>query len=179
MGDLNKSYRKKLGDTCFESLSEYASGFIEYLNQHPTAFPEESQADWLAGNTASYYNLIRDEFLDEIHPILKRDGEIKADEVKRIFSSVIKKHHQKLSQENYSDDMSENEFKAIRKQYKNLFKELRDKIFEEVNVSAALALKLNDIAAYLHVKQVFSTGISGLVIAGYGESGPRVCPGQW
>ncbi len=167
---LIKSYRKNLGDNLFESLVEYASGFIEYLNKHPTAFPEKSQAEWLKGNTLGYFKLIRVEFLDEIHPILKAEGEIKADAIKEIFSRVVKKHHQELSKEGYADDMSENEYKIIRNKYKNLFKELRDKIFEEVHVSAAIAAKLNDIAAYLHVKQVFSTGISGLVVAGYGES---------
>lgn len=85
----------------------------------------------------------------------------------RVSSKDIIKSYLK---EDYSEDMSENEFKIIIKKYKNLFKELRDKIFEEVNISAAIAAKLNDIAAYLHVKQVFSTGISGLVVAGYGEA---------
>lgn len=167
---LIKSYRKELGDNSFESLVEYAAGFIEFLNNHPTAFPEKSQTDWLRGNTIGYFKLIRDEFLDKIHPILKTNGEINASTVVEMFSNVVKEHHQKLSKEDYADDMSNSEYKIIREKHKDLFKELRNKIFEEVNISAAIAAKLNDIAAYLHVKQVFSTGISGLVVAGYGES---------
>ncbi len=167
---LIKSYRKDLGDQCFSSLVEYASGFIEYLNKHPSAFPEESQTDWLKGNTIGYFKLIRQEFLDEIHPILKAKGEIEANTVTEIFSRVVKEHHEVLSKEEYADDMSDDTFKIIREKYKSLFKELRREIFEEVKISAAIAAKLNDIATFLHVKQVFSTGVSGLVVAGYGEA---------
>lgn len=167
---LIKSYRKELGAQCFESLLEYATGFIEYLNSHPTAFPEESQIDWLKGNTIGYFKLIRGEFLDEIHPILKTKGEVEAVAVTEAFSRVVKEHYNTLSQEDFADDMGEKEFQIIREKYKGLFRELRDQVFEEVKVSAAIAAKLYDIAAYLHVKKIFSTGVSGLVVAGYGES---------
>jgi len=167
---LIKSYRKDLGDHCFDSLMEYASGFIEYLNKHPSAFPEESQTDWLKGNVTAYFKLMREEFLEEIHPILKTKGEIDAVAVTEIFSRVVKKHHRALSKKDYADDMSESKYKIIREKYTNLFKELRHEIFEVVKVTAAITTKLYDIAAYLHVKKIFSTGVSGLVVAGYGES---------
>lgn len=167
---LIKSYREELGDQRFELLEEYASKFIEYLNKHPTAFPEESQINWLTENTGDYFNIIRKDFLGAIRPIIEADGEIKAETITSMFSHIVKEHYKLLFNENYADSMSENEFNVIREKYEDLFKELQNKIFEEVNISVAIAAKLCDIAAYLHVKQRFSIKASGLVVAGYGES---------
>ncbi len=167
---LIKSYRKELGGKCFDTITEYTSNFLDYLKNHPTAFPEKVQIDWVTNSTLGYFKLIRNEFFDAIHPILKEKGEVEANLVDETFTSVVKKHHKSLSEEVFSDDMREDDFQLIREKHKDLFKNLRNQVFEELKISAAVAAKLNDIAAYLHVKSIFSNGVSGLVIAGYGES---------
>lgn len=167
---LIKSYREQLSANRFDKLSEYAIGFIEYLNSHPSAFPETTQINWLEGNVRSYYTLLKEEFLEEIHPIIEKNGEIDSSTVTAVLSQVIKEYHLLLSGKDFTDGMNEKLFNEIRNKYKNLFKRIRNQIFEQVKISSANAKKLNDIAAFIHVKKEFSSGVSGLVIAGYGES---------
>lgn len=166
---LIKSYRKRLAGERYGTLAEYGHSFIAYLNTHPEFFPEDVQCSWLEQNVHGYYTLIRNEFFGAIHPIVKENGQVSVAEAASAITDVVNKHHASLSEKNYSDDMSKEQFKVIREKYKNIFKKAKETIFEKVKISPTIAAKLYDIAAFLHVKCIFSTGVSGLVIAGYGE----------
>jgi len=166
---LIKTYRKRLGGKTHERLEEYAQDFVAYLNDDPEIFPAESQKRWLLGNVAAYYRLIRDEFFEEIHPILKEKGEVDASEVSKTLSRVVGEHHAELTKEEFAEGMTEDFSANLRSKYFDDFVALRQDVFEKVRVSGAVATRLYDIAAHIHTKQIFSSSVSGLVIAGYGE----------
>lgn len=166
---LIKNYRKELGGTTHQTLEEYAKDFIDYLNDNPAVFSAESQKRWMLGNVAAYFRLIRDEFFQELHPILEEKGQIAASEVQEALSKVVGVHHSRLRDEKFTDGMSDDFADKLRGTYLKDYKKVREMVFEKVRVSGALASKLYDIATFIHTRQVFSTGVSGLVIAGYGE----------
>ena len=165
-----KTYRKGLGGTTYDTLEEYATDFIRYLNQNPKVFPHESQQRWLFGNVTSYFSLIRDEFFNELHPILKEKGELDATELTQVISRVVGEHHSQLKQEAFAEGMTQEFESKLRSKYLEDFKNLREEIFENVQISGAVASRLYDIATFIHTRQIFSTSVSGLVVAGYGES---------
>lgn len=166
---LIKSFRKELAGTTYETLEEYASKFITYLQNKPGIFTEDAQKEWMEGNLHAYFGLMRNEFFNALKPIFKEKGEIDAESTSRELTKVINAHHTGFEKLPYADEMDESTYKAVRDQHIDLFREVRRQVFEEAKISAAAAEKLYDIAAFLHVKQVFSTGVSGIVIAGYGE----------
>ncbi|RYU58536.1 hypothetical protein EWI61_10185 [Methylolobus aquaticus] len=166
---LIKTYRKNLAGTTHETLEKYAEEFLEYLNDNPALFPPESQKRWLLGNVTGYFQMLRDEFFEELHPILEANGQIEAAEVQQALSKVIGEHHTSLRSETYAEGMTDAFAKQLRSTYLDDFKKIRENVFEKVRIPGALASKLYDIAAFIHTRQVFSTGVSGLVIAGYGE----------
>lgn len=168
---LIKSFRQNIKTKTFKKLDQYGVEFIKYLNKNPNnIFSEDSQLYWLSGNVSGYYTLIRDELFEEIHPILKEKGEVEAETINTLVNNVVKKHHQILQQKEFAEGFDIQTFKSIRTKHKNRFKEIKEQVFEKIKISSALAAKLYDIAKYIHVKQIFSTGVSGLVIAGFGES---------
>lgn len=167
---LIKTYRKRLSGHTFDRLEEYAVDFIAYLNDNPNLFPTESQERWLLGNVSSYFSFIRDEFLKSVHPILQEQGQIEAKEVSRILNNVVTDHHGNLKKEKFAEGMTEEFTQKLRAKNIDRFRSIREDVFENVKILGSTASKLYDIAAYLHTKQIFSTGVSGLVIAGYGES---------
>lgn len=167
---LIKTYRKQLGSKVYGSLLEYSDDFISYLNDNPELFPEETQSSWILSNVNSYYSLIRKEFFEKLHPILKDKGEIDSSEVSDAFSEVVSYHHSQLSDRNFTKGFDGAFAKSLRKKYLKDFKSVRESIFENVKVSGATASKLYDIATFIQTKEIFSTGVSGVVIAGYGES---------
>lgn len=167
---LIKTYRKRLGGTTHQTLENYAEDFINYLNDNPALFPAESQKRWMLGNVASYFRLIRDEFFQELHPILEEKGQIEASEVQQALSKVVGDHHSELRDEKFTDGMTKAFAKKLRETYLEDFKNIRVIVFEKVRIPGALASKLYDIATFIHTRQIFSTGVSGLVVAGYGEN---------
>ena len=167
---LIKSYRNQLGNNIFSSLTEYANDFISYLDAHPNAFPDVEQLNWLDNNVIVYFELIRNEIFDELHPIFKNKGEVDKLTVLDILKRIVSEHHEYLSNENFVDNRGQKDFKNIRKKYLSSFKAAREKIFEKLEMPRNVVVKLYDIAALLHVKQIFSTGVSGVVVAGYGET---------
>lgn len=166
---LIKTYRKEIGGSTYKALKEYAEGFVNYLNNNPALFPAETQKQWMLGNVTSYFCLIRDEFFQELHPILEEKGQIEASEVQQALSKVVGEHHSKLRDKDFADGMTEAFGKELRETYLEDFKAVRESVFEKTHVPGALASKLYDIAIFLHTRQIFSTGVSGLVIAGFGE----------
>lgn len=166
---LIKTYRKNLAGKTYKTLEEYAGDFVEYLNDNPAVFPLESQERWMLGNVRGYFEFIRKEFFDAIHPILKEKGEIEASEVAAELTKVVSAHHANLKNEGFAEGMTEEFSTQLRGKYLDKFKEIREEVFEKVKISSAIAARLYDIATYIHTKQIFSTGVSGLVIAGYGE----------
>jgi hypothetical protein len=166
---LIKSFRKQLAGTTYETLEEYANDFIKYLQNKPGIFTKEAQADWIKGNVYAYFRLLQKQMIDELKPIFEEKGEVDAEAVSKALAKVISIHRDAFEKQPYADEMDESTFGDVREQHKDLFKLVKEQVFEEAKLSSATAAKLYDIAAFLHVKQVFSTGVSGIVIAGYGE----------
>ena len=167
---LIKTYRKSVGGKTYDTLEQYAEDFLEYLNDSPEIFPEESQKHWLLGNVNGYFSLIRDEFLEELHPILQQKGQVSIEETAETLRAVVNEHHSRLKEHAYAEGMTPAFEKKVRSKYLKEFKERREAIFEKSKITGATAAKLYDIATFIQTRQVFSMGVSGLVIAGYGES---------
>lgn len=167
---LIKTYREKAGGKTYDTLEQYAANFLAYLNDSPHLFPSDSQKRWVLGNVKGYFGLIRDEFFDELHPILQEKGQVSVEETAEALRSLVNKHHSRLKGEKYAEGMTNSFEKKVRSKYLAEFKRLKSRIFEKAKISSGTAAKLYDIAVFIQTRQVFSMGVSGLVIAGYGES---------
>lgn len=167
---LIKTYRQKTGGKTFETLEEYADSFIEYLNDSPDLFPAESQKKWLLGNVTGYFQHVREEFFDDLHPILQEKGQVSANETAETLRNIINEHHSRLKEAPYTEGVTAAFEKKVRTKHLKEFKKLKEQIFEKAKITSATAGKLYDIATYIQTREIFSAGVSGLVIAGYGES---------
>ncbi|NOU51670.1 hypothetical protein HG263_14130 [Pseudoalteromonas sp. JBTF-M23] len=165
-----KTYRQKHGGEKHNSLQEYAENFLEYLNDSPELFPDSAQKAWLQGNVRGYYTLIRDSFFEVLHQTFQEQGEITNEEAAEKLRSTVASYHSKLRGAEYADGMSEGFEKEVRSKYLKEFKKWKDNIFENTPIASATAAKLYDIGTFIHTRTVFSAGVSGLVIAGYGEA---------
>ena len=162
---LIKDYRKQLGCTVFGRVREYAEDFIRYLQNHPTAFPEQRQADFVRTSVAGYYTFIREQLWDRF----QGRTSIPLEEVTEAFRSLVVEHHRKLSDSDFCDGMTEDDLLNIRRKYRNDFHSIRKETFEKLPIEPGVARLLNDIAALIMVKDLFSALASGIVVAGFGE----------
>jgi hypothetical protein len=165
---LIKSFRAKLKGRKYEKLEEYASDFISYLTDNPAIFPKEAQQEWLERNVSSYFsNVIRAELFEKIHEKVKIEGETSNEYINEALSEVVDLHHNELKSEHFAAGMNKKFNDRLREKYLEVFKKIRQVVFENIQISGRTATKL---AAFLHTKQIFSSSVSGLVVAGYGES---------
>lgn len=166
---LIKAHRKKLGGSTFEKLEDYANSFLSFLQETPVLFSEDTQQRWLKGNIAGYYALIRDELFEEIRGIINEKGEIKSEVPSEILLTLVTKHRTELSNRDFAEGFDDSHSEKIRTKYAADFAEIQEEVFEKLPLAPETLSVLSDIGCLIHTKQVFSMGVSGLVIAGYGE----------
>lgn len=166
---LIKAHRNKLGGNTFEKLEDYANSFLSFLQESPVLFSEDTQQRWLRGNVAGYYALIRDELFKQVQSVIKEKGEVKSDEATEILLTIVASHQTELVSRDFAEGFDDSHSDEIRAKYAADFAEIQDEVFEKLRVTPEASSLLIDIGCLIHTKQVFSTGVSGLVIAGYGE----------
>jgi hypothetical protein len=166
---LIKAHRKKLGGNTFEKLEDYANSLLSFLQESPVLFSEDTQQRWLRGNVAGYYALIRDELFKQVQSVITEKGEVKSDEASEILLTLVASHQTELVNRDFAEGFDDSHSDQIRTKYAADFAEIQDEVFEAFPVTPEASSLLNDIGCLIHTKQVFSMGVSGLVIAGYGE----------
>lgn len=172
-----KQYRSNLSGKTFPELRDYAKDFLKYISQ-TDYFPDEFQRKWVERNLYGYY---REVVIHSIKSLVKsrldEQGEIDEDETKDITAAVIKHYHESLSKIDRVEGMSANFETSLKRTYKDIFDSAIMESFQGLPISASLKNKLRDIGVFLHTRNFFSSGISGLVVAGFGEDEiyPSVC----
>jgi hypothetical protein len=175
---LIKTFREEIGNKTLPSLTDYSTQFISYVASHTEFFPSESQASWMERNVIGYYSLIREEFLKAVRSQLGHtQTDIPDEKAFELFSNTIHEHHKELSGTEFVDSFDAALENKFRDKHVSKFKQIRDNIFEKLPISNSLARKLNDIAAFIHSRKIYSQNLSGVVVAGYGQEEiyPSIC----
>ncbi len=167
-----KVYRNKLGKKSFDTLEEYATDFISFLNNGNPMFPDFVQEEYLRNYIYGYFDFIRSKIVEKVHSIIDEEGGILDKDVEKIVSDTIEKHHERWEKAdtipNIPRDFSEN----IIKKYGEIIDKAIKNIFEELPISEVHYNLLKKVAGNLFSKfpeEIENENISGIVIAGFGE----------
>ncbi len=172
---LIKQYRANLGSKRFDQLENYSEDFLAYIAASEY-FPEKLQQRWVSGNLEGFCrDFILKEINQQVTTCMNADGQVDESTTKRIVKEVIKNHHDNLAQLDCIDGMNKAFENRIKRQMKEAIDSTIIAIFQSLPLTADLRRKLHSIAAFLHTRDIFSQGVSGLVIAGFGEK--EIYPG--
>jgi len=165
-----KIYRSKLGNHKFDTLREYTEDFIAFLNNGNPLFPEAQQKKYLYGNTLSYFNSpIKEDIDEKVESIMEERGEITYTEIKQIVSNVIKKYYILLENTKVLPSIPKTHIKGIIDKHGDIIDKARKDVFQKLPISGVSLDQLKKIRASLFSKDIFPSGISGVVVAGFGE----------
>jgi len=165
-----KIYRSKLGNHKFDTLREYTEDFIAFLNNGNPLFPEAQQKKYLYGNTLSYFNSpIKEDIDEKVESIMEERGEITYTEIKQIVSNVIKKYYILLENTKVLPSIPKTHIKGIIDKHGDIIDKARKDVFQKLPISGVSLDQLKKISASLFSKDIFPSGISGVVVAGFGE----------
>lgn len=172
-----KQYRAHLGDDCFPEIKDFALDFLKFIG-NSDYFPESLQQQWIAGNIAGYFgNYVLSDIKKAVKNSVDEKGDIDTATTKRLVADTIARHHEELRTKEHIDGMNAKFENSLKTKYKALIDTLIDQVFQKLPITIKLRSQLHNIAVFLHTRDFFSTGISGLVIAGFGEKEiyPSVC----
>ena len=168
-----KIYRKdKLGKKAFETLEEYATDFIAFLDNGNPLFPDSVQEDFLRSSIYTYFDLIINEIRERVHSKMVEEGGITDEAIERILSEVIKEHYEAWAKTDNIPSIPKTFNRNIIDRYGKIIDEAIKEIFEKLPMSKRHSNQLRKIAAGLFSKFPEGIGredISGVVIAGFGE----------
>lgn len=168
---LIKVYRQKLGDSSFPELQDYCNDFIDFINKHIKFFPDDYQTESVVSILSDTYENLQEEISYAVEEAFSDDIQIKISEelTDKIASEVIEKAATHLENLDNIPHFSESFIKEKTVEFNPLFNNVIDHVFSGFNVTATIKNNLLKIAEYSLFKKTFSSLVSGIVIAGFGE----------
>lgn len=163
-----KEYRSSLGSLCFDSVRDYAHHFIAFLGEY---FPENDQVRHLLSSVRSFLNYRVLPQIDEaVHKAIHEEGQVAKTDIRQIVRSVIRRTHRDLKQSESLSNVADDFEQAFVARYEDTLDRAIDAVLEKLPLSKKDRQLLHEIGAFLFSKNVFPDSLSGIVIAGFGNT---------
>ncbi len=164
-----KLYRDKLGEKRFNTLEDYFSDFILFLEKGNPLFPLEVQKDFLRNYVSGYFTIIVKDIVKEVQSTINNKGSISDKEIEDLVASRVATHSKPWQKEKVKCSISTRKSRSIIKRYAQIIEEQVKAIFKQLPITQDTLDKLMNIAVNLYVKGTDREGNSGVVIAGFGD----------
>lgn len=165
-----KLYRQKLYPDNFESLSEYAERFLEFLKTDDF-FPEMAQEGYVSATCRKFYSgLYGDVRKQLVEAMRAAPGPLTKKQVKQLSSKIISDQLVRIKKFRLWEGITEQAFKrCLRSRYLKVVETQRDRVFTTVPPFKSTQQKLVDLALEALMRNGATAGSSGVVVAGFGE----------
>jgi len=166
-----KAYRKKLNRTGFDTLREYAEGFLDFLRDVDSPFfPESQQQKYFGTVVLGIFSGIREEVDSRVAAIIAEEGVIADERIESIICEVIEESHSAGEAIQSLPSVREDHIEQIVNGHEETIESAREEVFQEQPISEESVALLREISKFLLTKGPFPEEIrSGIVIAGFGE----------
>ena len=167
---LIKTYRKRLGRSKFDRLQDYSVDFLSFIETAEHLFPPDLQERFVGGQVQSFFMQIRDEIDDAAKALIGAKGSITTAEVEALADTHVRQNAEWVNSFPPISDLPVDYAKNIRSSYRKVISQVKKRVFKDLPMSSSSSARLTRTAYSLFTRQVFPDDISGIVIAGFGES---------
>jgi hypothetical protein len=167
-----KVYRNKLGRKSFETLREYATDFLQFLDNGNPIFPDEAQDRFAEESFYSYFSYVTGLIKKRVEAVMIEHRRIGYRSIRRIVSDVIKEQHRVWSNSHNIPSIPGSFNRQVFEKYIEVINRIIGELFEELPLSELDSKRLRKIAAELFSKypeEIERQQNCGVVIAGYGR----------
>lgn len=167
-----KLYRKKLVNTCFDTIAEYAEDFISFLENDDALIPKKIQDEHVKAVIRAFYDKLFEEITEEIKKQLSADQEITEKEIKNITHSFIKENFDFWKQGQHTEGFDKKARTTFYNEYKKFIEKTKKEIFDKLPYSSTHSKYLSETAVnmfFIFPRGIKMPGTSGLVFSGFGE----------
>ena len=165
-----KVYRHHLGARKFPKLTDYGQDLIAFLNKRNDLFPPAQQRAQLLGSFTGY---CRNQILRDIDQEIGRRlalGRISLPQIRIIARDTVAAHLTGWDSLHYLPGRTVSYVTRVTTQWAKDIDTVIQAVFQKTPLSAPTRARIRRLAGLLFAKQRFpEDGISGLVIAGFGE----------
>jgi hypothetical protein len=161
-----KSYREFLGAKSFDTLSEYAGDFINYLSKFPY-FTDAQMKDYFEGECFDVFSRVLGWFLDKLHREFDGKENIEKSQIEAVFNATLKEIKDRIKKAS-DEKQIKVDTDYIEKNGESAAK-ITGIVFEKFPVSKKQAADLVSILTQNFQKCGWMDRFTGIVIAGYGE----------
>lgn len=168
-----KVYRKNLGDTKYNSLYEYSQKFIEFLKGNSKLFPKKEQEKYVRSSIYGFFFEIKKGITESIKEQIESRGKITEKEISNEIIKILNTTLDKWKNGTCNIPEPAKRLVALQDKYKDIINKAITEVFEKLPLTVHAKKMLLEIAGYLFIsfpKEIMSSGISGVVISGFGES---------
>jgi hypothetical protein len=165
-----KTARNQLKATKFDSLEEYGAYFINFIQNHESYFSADSQQSWIKSRVGSCLGAIKENYVNLIRQDFERGIQIDNQRTIDVLEPLIDEAYESIKAYELAGDFTVTSEKVIRSVYRDLFKQLIAEVFENVPLTKKMSSRLLYLSAYLITRNFYSNNVSGIVIAGFGDS---------
>jgi len=166
-----KIYREQLGKKAFETLTEYATDFIEFLDNGNPIFPDSLQDSFAKETFYSYFGYIKNLINRRVESIIVQQGRITRRAVRREVTDAIREQYQ-IWRTTHNIPSIPNSFNnEVLSKYLETIDTAIQEVFENLPLFILDRTRLRRTAASLFSRfpeQVLREQNSGVVIAGFG-----------
>jgi hypothetical protein len=167
-----KIYRKRVGDKKFDTVKEYANDFIEFLKNNSRLFPDSEQEKYIIGCIYGFFNKVKKEIVASIKSKIEKKGSISENEIIQDIDKIISRLLSNWEKGSCNIENPEIFRESISKKYNKVINDAIKEVYEKLPLSKNSKDSLIKIATYLFSSfpvNIVNTGISGVVISGFGE----------
>jgi hypothetical protein len=169
-----KIYRKQLRNTSFETVEEYARSFAVFLAENRRLFPQETQADFFRQTVAGFFVFLRQDIDARVKAITRGSlGTVTRGQIRVVAAETIEEHWRRFQNATELRDLAPDYDHRVRAHHAQAIKKLIDSNFAKFELSEASRQQLDELCGLLFSRNLLpATGISGIVVAGFGECEP-------
>lgn len=164
-----KEHRRDLRDRKFDSLLEYVTNFVKWLEEAKVLIPEEHQRTSFDSTVQAYFAGIRDEIITAANAVIQSEGQVTTERAEQIAATVIAKHYAFWESKPKLRTLPEDFGKSVTEKLHPRIEAALAGVFERIPLSADARNKLLDIPGLLYSRDHFSDAHTGFVVAGFGE----------
>ncbi len=163
-----KIYRDGLGKRSFDTIREYATDFIAFLEGFFSA--EEQERHFSHRITQYFYGVIRSEIEERVGKIFEEQGGIQHDRLVEIVNDIIAQDHASCKVANRLPILAEDHELQLNEKYSNAIDRAIESVFEKLPISDVGRTQLREIGCLIFTNSLFPPDLSGVVIAGFGDA---------
>lgn len=166
-----KEYRDHLGEVVFDTLTEYAHHFWDFLAANRHIIPDSTRDEYRYYLVNAFLSYVYGQLESKVEITLKESGEVSIDSTVEILNSILTESESYLGTVPYVEGANEKTAEEILASFGSSLETLVGGKFGELftSLEEPTRLKIYALVGEACVRSHYPLNTSGVVIAGYGR----------